>query len=277
MSLNRRRIQRSGVTTRWRSRRCRAAQKRRAASRWPGPGGRRWCRRGPPPRPAVGVGGDDALEAGPHPGVEGGVGLRAGDDVPALLRHHPHRDRVPLGVFCRNRPASHSPRCTSRRSASTLGSRPRRAASGRGRLRRAAQAGHVDGVDALVGQPLPHPLGLRPSLGRQRRVAVPVDEVVVPALDHGLGLAMAHQEDLGRARRSLESVLTELSGRRHGSERRPPPVRRRPVRAGACRGRRCAARWSRHRGRPGTARTRAPRGGGCPWPRPAGSPCRSRS
>ena len=52
----------------------------------------------------------------------------------------------------------------------------------------------------LVGQALGDPLGLGVALGREGRVAVPVDERERPAGHHRLGLAVADQEQLGGAR-----------------------------------------------------------------------------
>src|SRR5947209_8237386 len=53
----------------------------------------------------AGVRGDDALESGAHPGGKPFVALRAGDDVPPLLREHLQRERVTLGDVLAEREA----------------------------------------------------------------------------------------------------------------------------------------------------------------------------
>ena len=80
----------------------------------------------------------------------------------------------------------------------------------------AAELRHVDGVDALAGEPGAHLDRLLPALGRQLGVAVAVDEVErLP--DHGRGgLAMADEDQLGGARRGGEAVLAVGAGLGHG-------------------------------------------------------------
>ena len=68
--------------------------------------------------------------------------------------------------------------------------------------------------------------------GGERRVAVPVDQTERLTLDVGYGLAVAHQQDLGGARRRGESGLRELARFGHGVTL-PHPAQPRLCRASA--------------------------------------------
>ena len=79
----------------------------------------------------VGMRGDDALEPAPHACVELVERLGAGDHVPTLLAEDLLEHRILGDRALRGRcPPSHSPRNTSRRSGSSIGVMPSRAASG---------------------------------------------------------------------------------------------------------------------------------------------------
>ena len=53
----------------------------------------------------VGVGLSDPQHSSAHSLCEGRARLRSGDHVPALLLHHPHRDRVTFGDVLAELPA----------------------------------------------------------------------------------------------------------------------------------------------------------------------------
>jgi len=138
--------------------------------------------------------------------------LAAGNQIPALLLDGAHERGI---VFCclhSQQPAFPLPQVhlaqlgfDARRDAETLRERRRR-------LDRASQGRHVDRGDVLAGESLGKPLGLVHARRVERRVAVPVDEVERPLGVDGLGLAVADEEDLGRARRRRVAMLAVRVG-----------------------------------------------------------------
>ena len=80
------------------------------------------------------------------------------------------------------------------------------------RLDGASEGCHVDGGDVFAGEPLRKPFGLVHAHGVEGRVAVPIDQIERPLGIDGLGLAVAHEEYLGRARRRRVAVLAVRVG-----------------------------------------------------------------
>ena len=79
---------------------------------------------------------------------------------------------------------------------------------------RALQRRHEQPREPLAGEALGDRVGLQLALGRERRVAVAVDEGERLALDGRRGRAVADEDDLGGARRELEGAL--VVALRHG-------------------------------------------------------------
>ena len=138
--------------------------------------------------------GDDALEAGPHAGCQRFIGLRAGDDVPALLRKHLQRQRMALRDVLAEGEALPlaevdlpQVRLDPGFDAESLGKR-------RGGFRGAAQGGHVNRVDVLVCESIGQLLGLFATLRRKLGVTVPVDRGSRCVGTGGRGLAVTHDE-----------------------------------------------------------------------------------
>src|SRR5215469_4300059 len=136
-------------------------------------------------------------------------GLGAWDHIPALFGHHPQRDRMTLGDVLAEHAAFPlaevhlpEPGVHSRSQAEFVRQRG-------SSLRGAAHRGHVDRVNAAFGQPAADLTGLLLPLGRQRRVALAVDEVEESAVDVGLRLPVPDKQQVGRAWRRLEGALPE--------------------------------------------------------------------
>ena len=201
VSLNRRRIHRSPVTTRWEI---------AALSEPPSANGREPVAidEDLADDPAVGehrhalvrVGGRDALDGAASASGELVGRLGVGDHVPALLVDHPDGDRVGLGDLLAEQAAlpvaqAHLVQVgvDDHRQVERVGQRL-------GRLGRAAELRHVDRVDALAGQPGAHLDRLLAALGRELRVAVAVDEVEGLPDHRRSRLAVAHEDQLGGAR-----------------------------------------------------------------------------
>ena len=84
----------------------------------------------------------------------------------------------------------------------------------------------------MAGQPVGEQLGLPLALRRERRVAVPVDAGERLAGDHRLGLAVAHEQQLGRAGRPPEprlAVTAALPSRHDDADAYDPAVHWRPM------------------------------------------------
>ncbi len=88
----------------------------------------------------------------------------------------------------------------------------------RRRLDRASEGRHVDGGDVLAGEAVRDPLGLLHADRVEWRVAVPVDELERVVGVDGLRLAVAHEKDLGGARRRRVPVLAVRLRLRHGPQ-----------------------------------------------------------
>ena len=129
----------------------------------------------------------------------------------------------PSATRWRNMPPSQSPRNTSWRSGSTTIGSSRALASALAVSDGATELRDVDGVDALAGQSGAHLHGLLAPLGRQGGIAVAVDELERLALDRGLRLAVADEEQLGGPGRRGEAVLAEERGSGTSAERRGRP------------------------------------------------------
>ena len=82
----------------------------------------------------------------------------------------------------------------------------------RRRLRRAAQGGNVDRVDAGT-QPGGYQFGLRAPVGREGGIGLPVHQRGGGVQQGGFRFAVPDKEQLGRVRRYLEAVLP-VAGRR---------------------------------------------------------------
>jgi hypothetical protein len=152
-------------------------------------------------------GGDDRVEALPHPRRERLHRLGVGDHVPALLLEDPEEERVGLGRADAQLAAlpvaqHHLAQLRHDDWFEAGGLRQRRR-----RLRRAPQRGHEQAIDLLTRQPLGHGLGLLAALGSQRRVGVPVEQVERLVRDRGRRGAMAHEHDLGRPGGRCEPAL----------------------------------------------------------------------
>src|SRR5690606_25594281 len=87
----------------------------------------------------------------------------------------------------------------------------------RGGLRRAAERRDVDGVDALVSQPLRHPLGLDTSGLRQFRIPLAVQQRKRLVRPSRSGFPVPDQQDVGGTGRWGEAHLPVLHRRHTGS------------------------------------------------------------
>ncbi len=137
----------------------------------------------------------------------------------------------------RNSPPSHSPSETSTQVGHDRGRQPgpRRQRSGRGV--RALERGDEDRAQVLAREAHGDRLGLRRALGRERRVAVPVEQRERLARHRRRRRAVAHEDHLGGARRERELTLVVGLGHRaeyhnavRGERDRHPPLLLQPRR-----------------------------------------------
>ena len=89
------------------------------------------------------------------------------------------------------------------------------AGQGSRRFGRPAEVGDVYGGYVLLGQSLRHPAGLLVPVGVELGVSLPVHQGKRSLRTGGHGLPMAHQEDLGGARRPGKAQLAVLAGLGH--------------------------------------------------------------
>ena len=181
----------------------------------------------------VGMLAGDAFDPASHTGGELLVGFGTRDDVPALLGDHPHGDRIAVReTFAELAalPLAEEHLAQLRLDDRLLSERGEERGGG---LSRALQRGDVHRGDALTGgdQTRRGLLGLLPPFRRQRRVAVPVDEREVLAVDVRRRLAVTQEQELACARWRLEPWLGKRSGAGHGAT---VTVDVRPVRASHC-------------------------------------------
>src|SRR5690349_8691067 len=139
-------------------------------------------------------------------------GLGAGDRAPTSLLDGPQERRVALLGLHAQQPAFPFPeehlaqlRLHARHDAEPL-------REWRRCLHRAPQRRDVDGGDVLAAEAAGDPLRLLHADRIERRVAVPVDEFEGTLGIGGLGLAVTHKEDLGRARRRRVAMLAITPG-----------------------------------------------------------------
>jgi len=147
-------------------------------------------------RPA-GVLGRDALDGVAQPAAEDLARLGARDQVPALLAHDALEEGVLVGRHLAQQTAL--PRAEEHLAQVGLDHRLQARALDQGRrgLGSAAQVRHVEAVERLGGQAPRQLLCLVPPDLRERRVALPLDQLEGLTLD-GVGRGpVAHEEQFG--------------------------------------------------------------------------------
>ena len=179
----------------------------------------------------VGMVGSDPLDPAANAVLELVGRFAAGDHVPALLDVHQLCDRVVVG----DPPAELAALPLTEEHLAQVGDDDRfdaQPGDQRGRrLVRPLQGRDVHRGDALAGvdQSLRRQLRLLLAFRSEGRIPVSVDETELLALDVGCGLAMAHQQDLGRAGGRGESGLRKLARFGH------PPTLPHPLPPRLCR------------------------------------------
>ena len=167
------------------------------------------------------MGGGDPLDTATDAGLEVSGWFAARNDVPPFLLIDRHRDRILVGDLLPQDPAlplteEHLAKVglDDRLDAQALGERRRG-------LMRARERRHIDRRDALPGgdQPVGHLFGLDLAVLVERRIGMPAHHRERLTFHHRGRLAVADEEDLARARRGREPVLTKLTRGAHVPDR----------------------------------------------------------
>ena len=145
-------------------------------------------------------------------------GLCSRDDVPPLLIERHLREGVVVGHLL----AERSPLPLTEEHLAEIGVDNRFHAEAscerRGGLDGATERAHVERGQRFVRQPLGNEHRLSSTLGRKGGVILAVEQGERVALDEWLGLTVADEDDLRRARRSLVGKLAEHARFGHDPE-----------------------------------------------------------